>query len=117
MARRPRRDRQHQPCGKKLSHFREVSPGLAKRVTAGERGDRMKRFPTKAAALWLTWIGTALLITAALVVIAAIVLTRGVDDLARTAAVAAGLAVPGLLAVVVARMGRSTAEENGSRDP
>ena len=59
----------------------------------------------------------ALLVTAALIVIGAIVLTRSVDDLARTAAVAAGLAFPGLLAIVIARMRRSSAEEEGPREP
>lgn len=66
----------------------------------------MKRLFADAAADWLTWFGTVLLVVAALLVIAAIIFTRGVDDLARSAAIAAMLALPGLVAIFVGRIGR-----------
>jgi hypothetical protein len=70
----------------------------------------MKFVSAEAAAAWLIWFGAALLVVAGILVVAAIVLTRSIDDLARTATVAGALALPGLIAIVIGRMSQSPKE-------
>ena len=61
----------------------------------------MKIVNAATAAAWLTWFGAALLVIAGALVVAALMFTRGIDDLSHTATVAGVLALPGLVAIVV----------------